>query len=86
MIIPGYLIAIWDTAVKFRVCKFAEFLVNLIHIQKLVLIIHNFAVRYAAPDSYQMIDSIFMSLNIRIIPMIHVVCGPIIGSRYRCLT
>ena len=39
----------------------AEFLVNLIHIQKLVLIIHNFAVRYAAPDSYRMIDSSLIS-------------------------
>ena len=62
--------------------KGAEFLVNLIHIQKLVLIIDNFAVRYAAPDSYRMIDSIFMSLNIQIIPMIHVVFGPIIRSLY----
>ena len=66
--------------------KGAEFLVCLVNIQKLVLIIHNFAVRYAAPDSHRMVDSIFMWLNIQIIPMIHVVCDPIVGSRYRCFT
>ena len=51
----------------------AEFLVNLDHIQYLVSIIHNFAVSYAAPDSFPMIDPILISLNIQFIPIMHVV-------------